>query len=214
MNLTVYRTKDWLVAKRLETGTNVPEQITVEVSIGELSQEVRKLLLECDNGTYPENFHALGWTKSGSLDHRFNGYGTQYIVIDSDAPTLDQIEAALLGARDVVAGELARQKADHDQREAEQRAEQGEKDRKRQLVAAAHEVLKDELATMQAQLTSAIKDRVTLADFLSDVPQDALRGTLKAKIADGSGDRIHELQKLVEDASPYQVFRKQEDDEE
>lgn len=55
-----------------------------------------------------------------------------------------------------------------------------------------------------AEGQEAIKDRKILADFLSSVPQDALRGTLKSLACDGSA--IEALRAKVEEASPVQIF--------
>mgnify|MGYP001575012570 CR=1 FL=1 len=55
-------------------------------------------------------------------------------------------------------------------------------------------------------------DRRVLSDFLAAMPNDALRGTLKALANDKSA--IDALQKKIEDASPVCVFTDDEDEDE
>lgn len=72
--------------------------------------------------------------------------------------------------------------------------------------AAARELLSEELRKMSERITALRTDRDTLAEFLAAVPQDALRGTLKAIVGSSSSQRISELRQRVEDASPVYIF--------
>jgi hypothetical protein len=79
-------------------------------------------------------------------------------------------------------------------------------DRKnREEVAAA------ELQRLRDSLAQATADRKTLAEFLAEVPQDALRGTVKRLAT--SGESIAEIEKKIEDASPVTIFEDDEDDQ-
>ena len=85
----VSRSREWLAAQRLATGANVPETIDVRVPVAELSEAARAILLHAGSGRYPEKFGrtSAGWNV---------GFG---VYIDSEAPSLPEIEAALVGYR-------------------------------------------------------------------------------------------------------------------
>ena len=67
------------------------------------------------------------------------------------------------------------------------------------------------LAKEMEQLEDYKKRLEILGDFLAEVPLDSLRGTLK-KIA-SSDEKIAELRKNVEDASPNWIFSHRDDEE-
>ena len=58
----------------------------------------------------------------------------------------------------------------------------------------------------------AKSDRMILADFLTYIPQDALRGALKAMMADNND--VDDLRKKIEDASPQVVIFKDDEEDE
>jgi hypothetical protein len=126
VKVTVQRTKDWVRARRLETGENVPETIEVDVPADQLPREVRELLIEAGGGAYPDEFAGdfrrdYRWMYRSDLR-----YGRVPIIVDADQPTPDAIAAAILAADDerrrmkVEAEENARQIAEREQTLAEE----------------------------------------------------------------------------------------------
>jgi hypothetical protein len=98
VKVTVQRTKDWVRARRLETGENVPETIEVEVLADQLPREVRELLIEAGGGSYPDEFAGdirqdYLWMYRSDLR-----YGRVPIIVDADQPTPESIAAAILTA--------------------------------------------------------------------------------------------------------------------
>jgi hypothetical protein len=111
VKITLHRTPEWVWARRVETGENVPEQIDVLVLVEHLPHEVREMLLEAGNGSYPDEF-------AGDFRHDYRWiYRTKYryghvpIIVDSDEPTFGEIAAAILAAD----AERRRQKAEADE---------------------------------------------------------------------------------------------------
>lgn len=204
VNVTVSRSADWVKARRLETGENVPTEITVPVEAKELSPESRRILLEYGHGNYPDAFRG-----SFGQDYTFNSwsnYGRCLPLVDADNPTTEQIDAGIReAARQVAekAAKAARERKEREEREEQQRREREEREA---AIIQASELLAAELH----QREQWHKDRATLAEFLAAIPMDAKRGALKA-LAHGP-DAVEALQKRVEDASPIWIF--EDDDEE
>jgi hypothetical protein len=98
VKVTVQRTADWVRARRIETGANVPERIEVAVPVDQLPREVRELLIEAGGGKYPSDFAGdfrqdFRWMYRSDLR-----YGRVPIILDVDQPTPAEIAAAILAA--------------------------------------------------------------------------------------------------------------------
>jgi len=126
VKVTVQRTEDWVRARRLETGENVPETIVVEVPADQLPREVRELLIEAGGGKYPSDFAGdyrpdFRWMYRSDY-HR----GKVPIIVDADQPTPAEIAAAILAAdaerrqRKAKADEEDRHRAERDRALAEE----------------------------------------------------------------------------------------------
>lgn len=118
VKITLHRTPEWVWARRIETGENVPERIEVDVPVDQLPHEVRKLLLEAGSGSYPDEFAGdfredFRWMYRSDYHH-----GRVPIIVDADQPTPAEIATAILAAD----AERQRQKAKADE-EARQRAQ-------------------------------------------------------------------------------------------
>jgi hypothetical protein len=204
IKVTVARSAEWVTARRLESGTNTPERITVDVPISGLSLEARKILLAAFNGGYPSEF-------KGNFDqlYQFSGYSTYGVrspIVDAESPTVEQIDAAILAANAALAEKRAAYQAEKSARQAKQEAEQQAEEQRKQKLAEARNLLAAELK----ELAEVKDDRRVLAEFLAKVPQDALRGTLKRMASSESA--IADLEKKVEDASPVVIFDEDSDD--
>lgn len=229
--ITVTRREEWVNTQSLIRGENVPKTIVVPVDICKLSDDSRKILYAAGGDRFPATFD-WGFNRLYELTVSYAAHGRSPIVIDSDAPSPSEIDAAIAA----VAADLAARKATI---EAEANAKlQAERD----AAAAWAELPLHERATLDGvrqgglsrqvlelhcpsalnaaqeearQLRDievgkrAIEDRNTLSDFLAQIPDDALRGTLKRLAS--SEDRIAELRKKIEDASPVTIFPDDED---
>lgn len=126
VKVTVHRTPDWVRARRIETGANVPERIEVAVAVDQLPREVRELLIEAGGGKYPSDFAGdfrqdFRWMYRSDYHH-----GQVPIIVDADQPTPAEIAAAILAAdaerrqRKAKAEEEARQRAQQERAMAEE----------------------------------------------------------------------------------------------
>lgn len=235
--IIITRSEEFVRAARLATGTNVPEEIEDEVEIAELSPATRELLLDANGGSYrPSYDHIrfdLGYTPSAGSWH-----GKIPVRVDSDTPTVDEIDAAI---REAFA-ELARRREEHlAEKAAKEQAEKALASEwaalpltvrasthgpcycrandgslsssgtvaypRDALTAYAAQAWEETVAyskTLQAiELgNQAIADRKTLAEFLAEFPDDALRGIIKKIVRSDDADRIAELKQKIENASP------------
>ena len=85
----------------------------------------------------------------------------------------------------------------------QQAKEAAEKQAAELALATARELLAEELAAG----AKAKADLETVSNFLSEIPQDALRGTLRRLTAGHDQAAVTAMQRKVEEASPYQVFQ-------
>jgi hypothetical protein len=126
VKVTVHRTPDWVRARRIETGANVPERIEIPVPVDQLPREVRELLLEAGGGKYPSDFAGdfrqdYRWTYRS--DYHF---GQLPIIVDADEPTPAEVAAAILAAdeqrrrKKIEAEEKARQLEERERERAEE----------------------------------------------------------------------------------------------
>lgn len=77
-------------------------------------------------------------------------------------------------------------------------------------MAAARELLKDELAELQ----ELKNNRSQLSHFLANIPLDALQGTLKRMTADSQDKSVDALRDAVEEASDKWIFSNRDDEQE
>jgi hypothetical protein len=204
VKVEIARSKQWVLDRRLDTGENTPEEITVEVPVAELSIGARKILMDSNLGSYPSTFRG-----HFNENHQFSigvFYGRQVPMIDSEAPTVEQIDMAMIEAKDALDLKKAVRDAERAERQAKIDAEDAAKAELAQKMADARLLLAGELK----RLAYVADKRQTLAEFLAEIPQDALRGTLK-KIASGSA-AVAALEKTIEDASPVTIFEDDSDD--
>ncbi len=77
-----------------------------------------------------------------------------------------------------------------------------------ELAAAELQRLKERIVEVDKDRRMLDKDRRTLAEFLAEIPQDALRGTLKRLAV--SEESIAAMESKIEDASPVTIFEQDE----
>ena len=178
MKITVSRTKEWVQRERLERGSNVPDSVVAMVDPADLCKQARAALLEAGGGSYCD----IPCLRFNSLYEitPYSGHGTADIIVDAEVPTTEQIEDAILDAVDRIA------------------------DRRDEAAAREAEAEAKRLADELAQLEKAKRDLRTVAGFLSEIPKDALRGTLK-RLASGD-EAAASVRKRIEDASPVWIF--------
>lgn len=194
IKVTVYRSDAWLIEQRAIAGRNIPDAIFVSVDPAALSLDTRRRLLEASSSCgHAGTFRDINRiTYDQNYQPSLVGYGFSFheIVIDSDAPTIAEIDAALA---DIF------QRINEVKIKAEAKAE-AEAEAKRRM-DEAKELLKDALAEGKGWE----RDRRVLAEFLAAVPDDAMRGTLK-RLA-GAAEEIAALKRKIEAASPVAIFQ-------
>jgi hypothetical protein len=121
------------------------------------------------------------------------------------------LSAAICAAFERLEAKREKHLAEKAEHEAQQAALAAEREAAARKLAEARELLAGKLMADKQQIESLTADRQTLAEFLAEVPADALRGTLKAVAS--SPERIDELRQAVEDASPIVIFASDEDDD-
>ncbi len=199
IEVTLRRSEQWVQAQRLERGENVPKDSPRAVEVAELTEEARRLLLSVWD-TYQDCCHIQ--FGRDYMPSTYITYGYEYFELDSEDPTPDQISVAIVAAF----ARLAVQREKYERETAEEKAaeerEAAEKATMEGAQRAAREVLGEEIKAITGDRDEALKDVHILASFLSQVPQDALRGTLKAAVKTGEPDAIEALQERVEYAAP------------
>ena len=220
INVHVTRSAEYIRAARVASGENVSERIIVPVELGALSPQCRVALLDYFGGSYQQHLFGLSYTSDFEV-RRHGTYGSAEIRIDSDAPTVDEVEAAIWAAFAAVEEKKAKHELETAEREAKDQAEALAwaalplHERDDVYLSNAHRRAPKADAELQewralkakaAKAEAAIADRDTLAEFLYNVPADALRGTLKAMIADGAEEGMEELRAKVESASPHHAI--------
>ena len=207
------RSDEWVAAERLRTGENVDEHAIVVVAVASLSEASRALLLAGQHGSYPADLQYVR-VDCGTLDvcaySRDEIRGLGKLRHNGATPTPADVDAMLAAAvieARADAREIIARRVERERKEAEREAEKERKEAERE---AARELLADELA--EGKL---LGERLrTVADFLSHVPQDALRGTVRTMAEKNSDVRAEEIQGAVETASPVWIFSDGDDDDE
>lgn len=153
IKVTVQRSAEWVKARRIETGRNVSDQITVDVDPSQLSLETRQKLIDYD-GSYG-TLNCICFSNSTLLPGRISGvaiaraddapgrggYYGEDIRVDADSPTVGQIDLAILDA-------FAR----IDARRAKRQQEEQQKEQEARRRAEARELVADEFRAKDAEI--------------------------------------------------------------
>lgn len=212
MQLMITRSDEWTHAQRLARGENVHTSIEVEVSPAELSEPARDLLLRGGGGHYPDLLTEMPFTSDYTIASH-GGYGTAKFCIDTDSPTVAEIDAAIVAA----GKEVEDKKQEHDARiAAKEAANQKEKEEREQAAAkrlAAREVLGEEIEVLERNFSDSKRSVAILSEFIRAIPPDAKRGALRKLAADDQEENEKNLRGRVEGAASVWVLNDLEDDE-
>lgn len=99
ITVTVRRSAEWIAAQQIERGQNIGAEIRVAVEPASLSVAARREIVAVE-GKYPDAIPWVGYDESIRISS-FSGYtryGGEYLEIDTDNPTVEQIDAALMAA--------------------------------------------------------------------------------------------------------------------
>lgn len=199
ISVTVQRSENWVKARRIETGENVPSEIKVEIETTDLSPTTRQLLLE-----YKSGYQDIEKIKYDSTlkPNEYASYGYAYIKIDSDAPTPTEIDQAIMAAFAEIKGKRIKWEIEQAEREEAERQEEDKRKYREHELERARILLKDELDSLKGLEAK----HELLSEFVSWIPDDACRGALKAMHQDQTEGSLTDLQKRIEDASSWTVF--------
>ncbi len=208
IKITVTRSQKWTFAQRLATGRNAPSMIEVSVNPSALSEASRKTILTYHHGEY-KDLRQLEFSPEYELTNRRN-YGSEDIIVDADAPTDEQIDAAI---QEAVARIEARKLAAAEEK-AQRAAELAERERavaeRKAQEAAARQLLANEL-----EAGKLAKARVAiLSEFLAEIPADAKRCALKKMVADQTEEALSAKRQEIEDAATSWVLKDLDDETE
>lgn len=200
VKISVQRSSKWVSDQRLARGENVAHNVYVPVDLSQLSLNARKVLLEAKGGVFTDVDKF-----TFSSDYRWSphtSFGSDYPMVDFDAPTVEQVDSALLAMDARLTEKRDKHEADKAEAEARRTAQKAKAEEAARKMAEARELLKDELG----KLATLKAERALLADYINHFPDDAKRGALKAMAADAQGATVESLRKLIEDASPVYLF--------
>jgi len=202
VTIKVQRSDEWVRAQRIARGENVPETVSVDVETCELSETVRRFLLDYGRGEYRSVTNRFTFNPQYKWNswNSWSIYGSDMPHIDADAPTAEQINTAILAMDARLTDRRAKHEVDEWQRRVNEEAAEAEKAARQAKIVEARELLAEDIATLTNRADKAEKQRDTLAGFLVKIPDDALRGTLKSLA--NSRNAIATLQQELENASP------------
>lgn len=202
VKITITRSEAWVRDRRLATGENIPECTAVDVEVQALSLPARLVLLEHGGGAFSP-VTKLTFSQKYTWS-RWDLYGSIPLIVDADAPTLEQIDAALCRAAD----QLREKRTENEAREAALAAEiehaRQEKEAAARRLAEAREVLADELATKDERIKELRAHRETLSEFLTRIPVEVRADALR-ELHD-ERHTLEDLQEAIEDASTRSLF--------
>jgi hypothetical protein len=199
INVTVTRSKEFIKQQRIETGENVSDEVVVEIDTQMLDAKTRENLLSLTwSDSYPSDIRGIGF--SNEFQPGTYSYGREEIRVDAVSPQTLDVCVAIKTAFESIAAKreewLARQAALQAEREAAEKL----KAEKAAKLEEAKILLKD-IIDERDRLKNKLS---TVCGFLSEVPLDALRGTVKRLVS--SDDKIDEYEQKIEDASPEWIF--------
>lgn len=212
VTIDIARSKEWVQSQRLARGENVPEYIKCEVEPAQLSEQSRKLLLVMGFGEYPGAVTQFGFNRDYEFRYSAN-WGHVKPVVDSDSPTCEEINRAIEHCIEEVAAKKDKELARRAAHEASQAAAAEARAREEAERERARELLSSELQQLREAALQAAADRKKLAYLLCYIPQDALRGAIKRWADEEVDTKADDLRNEVENASPYIVFKDEDDDE-
>jgi hypothetical protein len=199
INVTVSRSADWIREQSLKQCQNIPATVVVPVDVASLDLGVREAILVIGNGQFG-NIFCFPYRDDYNLTPHGPGYGHFGIDVDSDQPTTEEINAAILAGL----AQLAAKRIEHERKQTEiaarKKAESERKAAEEKARQAARELLSDEIERLTDQRDTAQTDLETLAAFLAQVPLDALIGTVKRTAANDNA--VTELEEKIEAAAP------------
>jgi len=215
MQITFTRSKDWVKQQSLLRGENVEDEAEVAVEAIQLSHECRQRILSI-GGKYPMKMRGIGFYSNYTPDLSASltcVHGREFFLIDSDpaAVTTDVLNVAILAAFDRVDAMRQEHLAKEAKRNAEAEAKRVEKEEREAKMVEARKLLARELSLADDYKA----ERNLLAEFLSNVPVDSLRGALKTLARKRNGETVEALEKSIEDAAPlpFYIFEREDEDE-
>lgn len=116
INITVTRSNNWVAARRLATGRNVPGTVAVPVDPADLSERARAILLQSWGGSYAD-CHRIRYDQ-GYCINPYSTYGSEAFRVDADLPTTAEIDAAIIAAADAIAAKKTAAETEAEARKA------------------------------------------------------------------------------------------------
>lgn len=126
MRIPVIRSPEYVRARRLATGSNIPDQVSADVEVAQLGEQVRSLLLDGNRGCYPESLQILMSREGLVGDYMYTSVSEVHADIEAEALT-PALASALIGqAIEAKRAELAAQTVREEEARAAQEAAEAE----------------------------------------------------------------------------------------
>jgi hypothetical protein len=197
IEVVLTRSKEWLAAKRLETGENIPRTIRATIDTQAMSQEIRAMLM--GSGEYPKEYR-MHVTFAWELTH-LSCYSYRDIILDVESPTQEEIALAILSTRAAIY--LEREKYLEEQRKRDEA--EAARAAAKQARDQAREWFKDDFDYLNETIRELKADRLTLANFLSNFSDEVLWKVVNELASSGESTAQKIADKVVS-ASPVQIF--------
>ena len=205
MIITITRSAEWVQRQRLARGENIHTSVDVEVNPADLSEPARELLLRAGGGRYRDATTRLPYNSEYEITPSA-GYGRHVFCIDSDSPSTEEVDAAIVAAGAQIATEKLKSDQQRAEKQAQDEATRLEKEAHDAKVAEARTILNEVLKNLESERDRAVADRQLLAEFIWAIPPDAKRGALRKIAAQAEDNTIEALKDKFEQAAPRSIY--------
>ena len=202
MKVRIKRSSEWIRARSIERGENVPDTVELVVDCHSLTQEARELLYtrkdprNCRIDYFPE-------TATGFSENVGYSLMSEDFQHDGDTATLDELSAEIVDAAKRLDARITERAAEVAEREAEEAKKAEEREAAKQArKAATSAALCELLAPELAKLTKVKAELDILSNAIQSVPLDCLKDCFPES-----------ERKMIEDAATCWIFSNRDDDE-
>lgn len=185
VNIIIYRSPGWIHKRSLETGTNCPHYVKLDVDPADYPERIRELMWDRQCNAYRSRLPYAVSYEAGTMTERF--------VCDLDEYTTDAIANTIERAYALLAESVAERKEHEAERHRVNAERLAEEKARVAALAAARELLAGELSSWKARFDKEREDCTLLAEAIKSIPNYA--------------DLIPEDQHVaLESASPIYLF--------
>jgi hypothetical protein len=207
ISIQITRTAEFCSRRALATGENQAEQIMVTIETKDLSARCRAQLLEIGRGHYMSLPQGIAFDRDYA-PHPGNSYvyGAKRIVVDSDNPTVQEMENAISTSMETLRIEREAWHAKETAAKAEAEANRLARLEQETKLKEAKVLLAKELQLMEKYK----KDRDRLGSFLARFSDEELRAVVNQLVDESRDTTVSEFISAIEDSTSIRVFGDEE----